>query len=170
MRIRPTVKVFSGRIDVIPLINVMFLLLLFFVISSSLVFQAGVPVELPAAVRPEMRATDKLVVTLTRNGLLFLNDKPVRRDELERELRELVYETRKTMAFRSGEAGGGHAAAARPLRTPAVLLQADKQVPYDQIMEVVSLARSLKLGVFMASAPPPQATPLPAAPAPGRAD
>ncbi len=162
-RIRPNLKVFSGRPDLIPLITVMFLLLLFFVISSSLVFQAGVPVELPQAVKPDMRATDKIVITVTRNDLLFFNDKPVKWEELERELRELAYDSRKAATFRAGPgAPTGHA--------PAVLLRADRNVPYARIMEVVSLTRSLNLGVYMATALQQEPKPrLQAAAAPGGA-
>jgi len=53
MRIKPNVRVFAGKIDVVPLINVVFLLLIFFMISSSLVFQPD-PVGTPHPVNPAM--------------------------------------------------------------------------------------------------------------------
>jgi biopolymer transport protein ExbD len=149
MRIRPRVKVFAGQIDPIPLINVVFLLLIFFIISSSLVFQAGIPVELPKAVNPSMSVTDKLVITINRDAsdLLFFNDKPVKWDELERELRELVLESKLIMARRAGTLGSSRESA----RSPLVVLRADRNVPYARVMEVMSLARSLNLGVFLAT-------------------
>ena len=104
MRIKPRVKVFAGRIDLVPLLNVIFLLLIFFVLSSSLVFQPGIPVELPPAVNSAMNTTEKLVITITRSNLLFFNDKPVQWEELERELRELVLTSRLVMAKRGAAA------------------------------------------------------------------
>lgn len=149
MRLRPRVKIYAGRIDPIPLINVVFLLLIFFIISSSLVFQAGIPVELPKAVNPGMSVADKLVITINRDStdLLFFNDKPVKWDELERELRELVLESKLIMARRAGTLGNPRESA----RSPLVILRADKSVPYARVMEVMSLARSLNLGVFLAT-------------------
>lgn len=145
MRVKPTVRVFAGRLDVIPLINVIFLLLIFFVISSSMVFQAGIPVELPKAADPEMRAADKLVITVTSSDLLFFNDKRVKWDELERELRELILERKVVMARRGAIENGLQ----QPVRAALILLRADKNAPYARVLEVMSLARSLNVGVYL---------------------
>lgn len=146
MRIKPNVRVFAGKIDVVPLINVVFLLLIFFMISSSLVFQPGIPVELPIAVNPAMNTVDKLVITITRSDLLFFNDKPVQWDELERELRELVLQSKLASARRTG----ANAGAAAP-RAPLVVLRADKNTAYNRVMQVMAMARSLNLGVYLAT-------------------
>ncbi|MFA4944643.1 MAG: biopolymer transporter ExbD [Lentisphaeria bacterium] len=144
-RIRPNVRPFAGRLDLVPFLNVMFLLLIFFAISSSFVFHAGVPVELPAVVAPEMRATDKLVVTITRGEQLFFNDKPISWEEFEREFLNLVYDTRKEAAIRAARTEPDRA---RPV---TLLLRADREVPYNRIMAVIAVARSRNLNVFLAT-------------------
>jgi len=161
MRIRPHVKVFAGPLDVVPLLNVFFLLLIFFVISSSLVFQPGISVELPTNAAAGVLANDKLVITITDTGQLFFNDQPVLWDELERELRELVLHRKELMARR-----GGGARAGQPTRAPLVILRLDRRAPYEQAMAVLSMARSLNLGVCLATATPRQPAGLLPAPVP----
>jgi len=157
--IRPNAKVFAGRLDPIPLINILFLLLIFFLISSSLVFQPGIQVDLPLAKNPTMNATDKLVITITRNGQAFLNDRKVEWSDLERELRNRVLELKIDASRRNNTRITG--IEDKSVRNPAVVLRADRNVSYDRVMEVVSLARSLNLGVYMATAIPKPAKPQP---------
>ncbi len=147
MRIKPTIKAVSGKIDVVPLIDVVFLLLIFFLISSSLVFQPGIAVELPKARGNNMRAAEKIIVTITRNNLLFFNDTPVEWAELERQLRELVLTSRTVMHRQSGSPDGGRLQDYSPM----IVLRADAAVPYRRIAEVMALARSLGLGVYLAT-------------------
>ncbi len=151
--IKPNARVFAGRLDPVPLINVVFLLLIFFLICSSLVFHPGIPVELPPAVNPAMNAADKLVISLTRSGQVFFNDEPVRgMDDLERKLRERVLDDKIAAANMAGQRLSGPGDTS--VRSPAVVLRADRRVPYERVVEVVSLARSLNLGVYMAAAQP----------------
>lgn len=155
IRTRSNLRNGPGFLEVIPLINVLFLLLLFFLLANSMVFQAGIPVELPAAVQPEMRAAEKLIVTLTRTGLLFFNDKPVQWDELERELRDLVLDRRLVLSRRlPGDS-------ADAVRTPLLVLRADRAAPYARVVEIMSLARALNLGVYLITDAPrdPRAAP-----------
>jgi len=153
MRTRTNLKIVSGKMDAVPLVDVVFLLLIFFLISSSLVFQPGIPVELPTARTSSVRAAEKIVVTITKSDaksdLLFFNDNPVRWEDLERELRELVRRSRRVTAAREGAPEGASLRAFSPM----LVLRADAGVPYAKIVEVMSLARSLELGVYLATDP-----------------
>lgn len=147
MRTEPTLKVASGKLDIVPLVDVMFLLMIFFLISSSLVFQPGIPVELPRAQTTSMRAAEKIVVTITASSGLFFNDTPVKWEEFERELREMVLNRRLVMSRReNGDEADDHARF-----TPMLVLRADSRVAYDKIVQVMALARSLNLGVYLAT-------------------
>ena len=157
--IRPHAKVFAGRLDPVPFINILFLLLIFFLISSSLVFQPGIQVDLPPAQNPTMNATDKLVITITRNSLVFFNDKRVEWSDLERELRNLILDSKIATSRRNNIRVTG--IGDKGVRNPAVVLRADSSVSYERVMEVVSLARSLDLGVYMATALPKPVKPQP---------
>ena len=150
MRTRTNLKAVSGKLDLVALVDVLFLVLIFFLISSSLVFQPGSPVELPKAHAASMRAAEKIVVTLTGDGLLFFNDNPVEWDELERELHELVYVSRRGTARRLGKDGN---AQNTPTYSPMLVLRADADIDYDRIVKVMALARSLDLGVYLVTDP-----------------
>jgi len=151
MRIKPTVKIVSGPLSLAPLVDVVFLLLIFFMISSSLVFWPGTKVEtkvnLPRSRTNSMSAADKLIVTMTRSDLLFFNDSPVSWDDLELMLREAVRRSRLATAKRTSPDNGNDAV--KMLRSPLVVLRADESIPYGKIIEVMSLARSLDLGVYL---------------------
>ena len=148
MRTKTNLDIISGQMDVVPLLDVFFLLLIFFLTSSSLVFQQGIPVELPRAQASTIRAAEKMVITITQSDqpdqVLFFNDNPVKWSELERELREFVLDSRLLMTKR-GRAQGRDREAASPM----LVLRADAMVPYERIIEVMSLARSLNLGVYL---------------------
>gem|GEM_PF-406850 len=159
MIIRARAKMLSGPTPLIALVDVVFLLLIFFMISSSLVFWPGTPVEtnvhLPQSQTSDMSAADKLVVTMTRSGLYYFGDEPVSWDELERKLSEAVRDLRETARLRQQsetETGPG-ADRAPQARSPLVVLRADRNIPYGKIVEVMSLARSLDLGVYLVTEP-----------------
>ncbi len=61
----------------IPLIDVMFNLLFFFLLTSNLVLQPGIKVNLPKAISSEVIRSENLIITLTGQDLLFLNDSPL---------------------------------------------------------------------------------------------
>ena len=150
LRIKPNVTVMSVPRLSIPLVDLFFILLIFFMISNSVVFWPGTKVEtsvrLPRSREPSMSEADKVVVTITQSGRLFFNDRNVAWDDLERELSELVRESRIAAAHRTNDSTD---AATRRMRSPLLVLRADKGIAYEQIMSVMSLARSLGLGVYL---------------------
>jgi len=159
MKRRTTLKVLAGPIEPTALIDVVFLLLIFFMISSSLVFWPGTRVhtrlELPRAYAADMTAADKIIITLNYpgpgsgddTGLLFLNDMPVDWPELKNKLAEMARESRLGARKR---AGLDSKAKAR-LRAPVVVLRADRRISYEKIVQVITLARSLGLDVYLAT-------------------
>jgi len=150
MRLKTRAKIVCGPVPLAPLVDVVFLLLIFFMISSSLVFWPGIRVEtkiqLPRSRTSSMSAADKLIITMTRSDLLFFNDNPVSWKDLELRLKEAVRRSRLATAKRSATDAGS---AGRMQRSPLVVLRADQTIPYGKIVEVMSLARSLDLGVYL---------------------
>jgi biopolymer transport protein ExbD len=85
----------KGMVDPAPLVNVVFLLLLFFILNSQLVMQSGFRLRLPGAGSTPLTGNfQTLVVTVARDDLIFFNDQPVPIDKLEQTLREAVQRTR----------------------------------------------------------------------------
>ncbi|HVM63199.1 MAG TPA: biopolymer transporter ExbD [Verrucomicrobiae bacterium] len=85
----------KGLVDPAPLVNVVFLLLLFFMLNSQMVMQSGVPVVLPGVgPTPVVSSFQTLVVTVASDDLLFFKDQPIAMDKLEQALRDEVQRTR----------------------------------------------------------------------------
>lgn len=116
-RLKRRTEINRGEIDTAPLIDVVFLLLIFFMITSNFVLQPGVKVSLPKAVTSEVIGSQNLLVTLTGQDLLFLNEKPMNITELALKIRE----------------------AARDNKT--VLLRADTSASLGRVVEIWDLCR-----------------------------
>ena len=87
----------KGYLDVamkIPLIDVMFNLLIFFMLTSNFVVQSGIKVHLPKAISSEVVRSENLVVTLTGQDLIFLNDEPITINALTEKIREAAQENK----------------------------------------------------------------------------
>src|SRR5579862_3789005 len=111
-------QISKGLIDAAPLVNVVFLLLLFFVLNSSFVMVPGVKVNLVDVAMPVNLAFQTMVVTVARDDLVFFNDQPISTDKLEQALRESVQQ------------GHGH----------ELIIKAGEQVTHGTEMQIESAA------------------------------
>ena len=75
-------------INVTSLIDVMFLLLIFFMVSSTFKLQPAIELTLPRSTTAAEVASTPAVVYLASDGRLFLNEQPLERDQLKARLRE----------------------------------------------------------------------------------
>jgi biopolymer transport protein ExbD len=72
-----------ARIEIIPMIDVIFFLLVFFMISTlSMTVNRGLPVNLPTAGTSQKELRENLSITLTQDGELFLNRESITRRDL----------------------------------------------------------------------------------------
>jgi biopolymer transport protein ExbD len=68
----------KARIEVIPMIDIVFFLLVFFMISTlSMTVNRSLPVNLPKAASPQQELGETANLTVTKDGALFLNKEPV---------------------------------------------------------------------------------------------
>ncbi len=92
MKFKRRLKIEGGLVDFTPLVNVFFLLLIFFIFSSSFIFQPGIKVNLPKAVTSEVIQQENVVIIITRDDLIYLNDREISQDELVSNLRIIAKE------------------------------------------------------------------------------
>lgn len=79
-----------ARIELIPLIDIIFLLLVFFVYSMlSMVVFRGIPVDLPSAVSTGVEKGDMLVITIDDQGRIFMDKEKIAARDLLMHLKEL---------------------------------------------------------------------------------
>lgn len=73
-------------VDTAPLIDIVFQLLIFFMLTSSFVLQPGIRVALPKAATGHQAASAQFVVTLTKDHLIYWEDEVVTMEELRAHL------------------------------------------------------------------------------------
>jgi len=106
-------------INIASLVDVLFLLLIFFMVTSAFVEQPNIKLELPATRHSEVSKVERTVLTLSRDGQLYLKEKPVDKQDLEKELRRLMLDTGDEV----------------------LVLKADKMVPYGDVVDVMDYAK-----------------------------
>jgi len=106
------------QINVIPLVDVMLVLLVIVLTTATFITTGQVPVQLAKAKESGDRKDVPLVITLTAEGSLFMNDQPVPPDGLR-----IVLNSQS--------------------RDPAVLVRADRVTVLDRFVAVVDEIRGL---------------------------
>ena len=76
-------KFASVQLNITPLIDVIFLLLIFFMLTSTFVSQAGIKVNLPRAVSGKVMLDDRLIIIIDKEDRLYINDKKVVLQEIK---------------------------------------------------------------------------------------
>lgn len=127
----------SPKIEIIPMVDVMFLLLVFYVLSSlALHHHHGVPVSLPAASTSEAsNAEQELVISIKSGGEFFLNRQPVRAQDLGQAIAALP--------------GGLERARKIP-----VVINADLSAQHRYVMQAMDELRKVDLNDFVLSTEP----------------
>jgi biopolymer transport protein ExbD len=73
----------QGEINIIPMIDVIFSILAFFIISSLYLTRSeGLPVNLPSAQTAEVKQTSQINITVEQDGDIFLDRQPIGLDSL----------------------------------------------------------------------------------------
>ena len=120
-------------INMVPFIDITLILLIIFMVMSPLLVQMQLNVDLPRAKAINTTAEDDVIrVEVLKNGTIIVADKKVSAAGLEKEL-----------ILRMGKAN-----------KKTILVQADKEVPIQQVVDVFDVAKKLgaaKLGIGVLS-------------------
>ncbi|PSB29261.1 ExbD/TolR family protein [Stenomitos frigidus] len=110
------------QINIVPMIDVIFALLTFFIMSSLyLTRSAGLPVNLPKAATAQTQSQSQIVVTINQQGQLSLNRQPAQLGDLQTRIRALVGNNPSTL----------------------VVVNADERVSHGQVIAVMDQLRSI---------------------------
>ena len=119
MNIRPKSRMITS-FATISLTDIVFLLLVFFLLSSTYILQPGIKVELPRTASTEVSAEKAIVVTVAQDGTLYLNDKRVSRSVLPSQIRKMITSS---------------------LGNPAVVIRPDKRVSVEKLVDVIDVSK-----------------------------
>jgi len=105
-------------INVTPLVDVMLVLLIIFMVTAPMLHQ-GISVALPKTATTNLRSglEDPIVLSISRDGLYYINETPVARGLLKDRLRAIL----------------------RNHKEKAVLLKADRSLSYGTVVETLDL-------------------------------
>lgn len=121
MRLRDRRQFTKPEVMIIPMIDIMFFLLVFFMISTLyMVDLKTVGVDLPQAVHAEAQTKVNYVVTMKKDGTLWLEDKEISRGDL---LRQAAEAQRRSGKF-------------------SVVIRADQGLDYGQVMALLDELKS----------------------------
>jgi biopolymer transport protein ExbD len=110
--------------------DIIFLLLIFFMLTSNFVTPTGLPVSLPSS-KSSSIVMQKISISIKEDLTYYLNDKPVALSELEPQLAALLQGTEEGV----------------------VVLHIDKSVPVEHLAKVAGIATSLNAKVTLATVP-----------------
>lgn len=82
----------SAEFSMASMTDIIFLLLIFFMITSSAISQSAIDVKLPKASSGDPSIQDPTVITVSDKGLYYINDKEIPNTEIENHLREILKE------------------------------------------------------------------------------
>ena len=93
-----------SEINIIPLVDVILVLLLIFMLTAPLMHR-GIDVALPKSSAKPTAVEERLVLTLTKEQTIYLNDKPVPVAGLEPRLREAIKTRTDTTIYLKADQG-----------------------------------------------------------------
>jgi biopolymer transport protein ExbD len=126
MKLRPSPRK-SPEVDVTPLIDVVFLLLIFFMVSTTFERESQILIELPEATGEEVdHKQDELDITINIAGTFFVNQREVINTEIE------------TLKQAISKAVGER-------RNLPVIINADARTPHQAVMTAMDAASQLGL-------------------------
>ena len=93
----------SMAMDIAPLIDIMFMLLLFFILTSSF-SRPAIPLKMPEASNRKKLEKEDIIITIDRESDIYLNRKKIELNELEALLKQkLEYAEEKRIIFQGDE-------------------------------------------------------------------
>jgi biopolymer transport protein ExbD len=109
------------EINLISLIDILLLLVIFFMLSSTFVDEGRMRVQLPSATeQPQTGASERIVVTVTQSGSYRINE------------RELVNSSRETLQRAIAEVAGES-------RSARVVLRADGRATHQSVVTAMDV-------------------------------
>ena len=107
------------NINITSLIDVLFLLLIFFLVSSTFVEQPGMKIDLPKASKRESFRAKGYTLFISKDGSMFLNDEKIEMKDLKARLTAIK----------------------KDLGDKGLILKADEKTSYGIVIEVMDIVK-----------------------------
>jgi biopolymer transport protein ExbD len=112
----------SPQINIVPMIDVIFSILAFFIMASLVLGRLeGLTVNLPKAATAKPQQSSRVTLTMDKQGMLYLNQSSVELEALANAIRQLT----------------------NPYESLIVVLNADGSVTHDRVVAVIDQIRQV---------------------------
>ncbi|ABD79619.1 ExbD/TolR family protein [Saccharophagus degradans] len=119
-----------GAIDLTPMLDVVFIMLIFFIVTASFIKEPGIEVNRPDATTVEPKANANILVAISSDNEIWINKSVVDPRQVETQLQVLLSENPKS----------------------ALVIQADNEANVKTMAEVTEAARKVGIADVSVSA------------------
>ena len=110
----------DASLDITPIVDTVFNLLIFFALSLNFIITPGIQVNLPDAVTEEIiREREEVIIVMGKDGGVFVNSNPVSIDRIASVLTKSAQKNKDTL----------------------VIIQADQEVSHGNVVRVMDTAK-----------------------------
>ncbi len=106
-------------INITSLIDVLFLLLIFMMVSSTFIEDPGIKLDLPETQSAPSVKKSEYTLSVKSDGSLFLNEKSLSLDELEENLKSTLVE----------------------MKDESLILKGDTNIPYGKVVKIMDIVK-----------------------------
>lgn len=107
------------QIDIAPLIDIVFQLLIFFMLTSSYLMQPGIKVNLPKAVTSEAVKNENIEIVVSGENVIYLNGEVITMQELKNLLKQIAK------------------------RNQLIMIKSDRRAALGRVVEIWDMCRDL---------------------------
>ena len=119
MKFRRNLKI-DANIPTTTMADIVFLLLVFFIISTTFVVQPAIKIKLPEASTKEMEPTEAVIIFLTKDNRLFINEEEaIWNRDLPNTLKPKIFASREKL----------------------VVIKADRDVFFGRVVKIMDIAK-----------------------------
>jgi biopolymer transport protein ExbD len=105
----------EAAIDITPMMDIVFIMLIFFIVTTSFVKEAGIDVNKPEAAQAQQKPTATIFIAIRANGEIWMDKRTVDVERVSANIERLRAES----------------------PTDTIIVQADKEAKHGTVMEVM---------------------------------
>jgi biopolymer transport protein ExbD len=125
-------KKFMAEVSTSSMSDIMFFLMLFFLIASTMVNPSVIKLTLPRSQQNQAVRKAEISISITKDLKFYINNKEIPFDNLESEC----------------------AAAVKSLAEPTIVIRCDNSIPVQELVNVLQIGNKLKIKMILATKSP----------------
>ncbi|MEW7867772.1 ExbD/TolR family protein [Aeromonas diversa] len=120
MRRQPKRQRDEIQIDMTPMLDIVFIMLIFFIVTTSFVREAGLEVHRPEATQAKTQKSSSIMLAVGAKGEIYLDRRPVDVERVKASLARMLAEQPEA----------------------SLVIQADERVPHGRVVRVMDEAKA----------------------------